>query len=59
MTDAILANIARQLAEALQARAHSRSIDDTKRVAELHTVLCKAVRDEAGETSILNGATTI
>ena len=47
MTDAAIAQIARQLAEALQTRAHSRSTDDSKRVAELQTMLCRMVREEA------------
>jgi len=46
MSDASVAQIARQLAEALQARAHSRSIEDTKRVAELQTMLCREVKNE-------------
>ncbi len=49
MTDSSVAQIVRQLSEALQARAHSRSIEDIKRVAELQTVLCRTVNEEKKE----------
>jgi len=49
MSDAIIAAIGRQLAEALARYGRERSDADKKAVANLQTELCAAVRDEAAE----------
>jgi len=46
MSDQIIAAVGRNLASALMARAHSRSAEDSKAVAEYSTELCKAVQSE-------------
>lgn len=46
MTDATMANIARQLAEALIAFARDRRVEDQKLIAQYHTELCKAYWNE-------------
>jgi hypothetical protein len=44
--DAEMARLARSLADALSAFAHSRSDDDRKLIAALHTEICAARRHE-------------
>lgn len=51
MSDAVVAVVARRLAKALDDCARSRSEDDKKRVAALHTELCSVVRTEETETA--------
>ena len=46
MSDKIVAAVGRNLAAALMARAHSRSAEDSKLVAQYSTELCKAVQSE-------------
>jgi Ni,Fe-hydrogenase III component G len=46
MSDVQIATIARRLAGALAAVAYSRSDADKKRVSEINTELCSAVREE-------------
>lgn len=46
MSDKEIATLARELAAAMVTRAHSRSVEDSKRVLELQTRLCAAVLDE-------------
>jgi len=49
MSDATIARIGRNLADALSAFARSRSAEDKKIVAGLHTELCAAVVAEREE----------
>jgi hypothetical protein len=49
MNDALMASIARNLAEALSAFAYTRKDEDKKRVAQLHSELCAAWRSENAE----------
>ena len=46
MSDASVAAIARQLAEALRDSAYTRKDDDKKRVARLNYELCQEVKKE-------------
>jgi hypothetical protein len=46
MNDAVIANIGRNLAEALARCAYERDVDSAKAVAVLQTELCAAVRSE-------------
>jgi hypothetical protein len=46
MSNEHIANLGRQLAQALNAWAKSGAADDLKNIAVLHTALCQAVRDE-------------
>lgn len=41
MTDASMANVARQLAEVLIHYARDRRVEDQKLIAQLHTELCR------------------
>jgi hypothetical protein len=50
MSDETIAPIARELANAMLMRARTRSAEDSRRVLELQTALCDAVRNEAEET---------
>jgi len=49
VSDASIASIARNLAEALSAFAYSRKDEDKKRVAQLQFELCAACRAEEAE----------
>lgn len=49
MSDATMANIARQLAEVLILYARDRRVEDQKLIAQYHTELCKEFWNEQGE----------
>lgn len=51
MSDADVAAVARNLAEALRDAAYTRKDEDKKRVAQLNYELCAAVKKEALEIS--------
>lgn len=44
--DAVMATLARHLAETLMRYARERRPDDQKEIARLHTELCRVYRDE-------------
>jgi hypothetical protein len=49
MSNETIASIARELVNAMLLRAKSRAAEDTRRVLELQTELCAAVRSEAAD----------
>ncbi len=49
MSDKEVAVIARNLAEALADYAYTRKDDDKKKIAALHTELCRVVKHEKAE----------
>lgn len=58
MSDEGIASIARDLAQALTDRAHSRSTDDSKRVAILQTELVAAcVAEQRRDEQLASGET--
>jgi hypothetical protein len=55
MSDQEVANVARNLAMALNTFAHERRDDDRKNVALLQTELCRVVREEIQEAQPNSG----
>jgi hypothetical protein len=53
MSDQQVANVARNLALALNTFAHDRRDDDRKTVAILQTELCRVVREEFQEAQVV------